>query len=163
MQTVRLRLSKCVLSYQYDTTLTHVSCKGHDTTQKGTTKIFKKKKFFFSKIVQKLFFFENLKTIQYSILCLFVLCCVISYGVVLYDVVSCHVDWIVQCGFPFKLHFFQFLAHCLNVSQISSVLLPFPENQYVLLKPFSFLVLEAKHLKKSFVCSAYKGKIKKKT
>ena len=99
----------CVISIWHDST--HVSCKGHDTTQhKKTQKIFQKKFFFCSKIVQKIFpnnfkkfqkkniffqkifskfFFQKIKKIYYSILCLFVLCCVVSCHMVLCRVVWC--------------------------------------------------------------------------
>ena len=102
----------CVISIWHDST--HVSCKGHDTTQhKKTQKKFQKKYFFSSKIVQKFlpnnfkkfqkkyfffknffkifskFFFQKIKNIYYSILCLFVLCCVVSCHMVLCRVVWC--------------------------------------------------------------------------
>ena len=108
----------CVISIWHDST--HVSCKGHDTTQhKKTQKNFQKKKIFFLQKLFKIFFqiilrnskknfffqkifqifFSKNKKIYIIPFCVF-LCCVVSCRViwccvVSYGVVSCHIDWTV--------------------------------------------------------------------
>ena len=119
-----IRLSKCVVSYRYDTTQ-HM-CLVKDTTQHKKTQNF----FFSSKIVQKIFphnfmkfkrknfFSKNYKNILFHfvsfcvVLCHVIWCCVMLYGVV-----SCHVDWTIYFGAaPFEIFFLKVLIFQPTVS-----------------------------------------------